>query len=176
MAIRRWISFLPLLLSMGALADPLMPAENFIPQSREDVLLSPEEMRLIENFRKDTHGYASARLFLANMGALRSDVVDVEVGGKSQRFYARERSSVTQDPVTQAITKHAPDYVGPNAFYFWSGTTSRPPKGRATARFSWSDHGLSGQFVIDGAMYSIGTLGRFHVLLVHAFAGAVRPV
>ena len=168
MAIRGWISLLPLLLSMGALADPLMPAENFIPQSREDVLLSPEEMRLIDNFRKDTHAYASARLFLANMGALRSEVVDVEVDGKSQRFYARERSSMTQDPATQAITRHAPDYVGPNAFYFWSGTTSRPPKGRATAQFSWSDHGLSGQFVVDGAMYSIGTLGRFHVLLVHA--------
>ena len=164
----RRVCLLPLLWSMSALAEPLMPAENFIAQSEEASLLTQEEIRQIEGYRKDTYGYKAAKLFRANMEALRSEVVDVDIGDKSQRYFARERSSVTQDPVTQVITKHAPDYVGPDAFYFWSGTTSRPPKGRSTARFSWSKYGLSGQFVIDGVMYGIGTVGRFHVLLFHA--------
>jgi hypothetical protein len=168
--VRDWISVLPLWLSMGALAEPLMRAENFIPQTREDVLLAPEELRQIENYRKDTNSYTSARLFLANMGALRSDVVDVEIEGKSQRYVAWKRSGVTQDPTTQKLTEHGPDYAGADGFFSWIGSTSLPAKGRPTAHFSWGggDHGLSGQFVVDGVMYSIGTLGRFHVLLFPA--------
>ena len=172
-----WIAALPLLLSASALAEPLMPAENFIPESREALLLTPEELRQIEIYRKDTYSYASAKLFRANMGALRSDVVDVEVAGKSQRYFARERDSVTQDPTTQAVTRHGPDYVGAMV-YFWSGTTSRPPKGRTTAHFSWgagNDHSLAGQFVIDSVMYSIATVGRFHVLLSDAHPLSAIP-
>jgi hypothetical protein len=169
--IRDWVLLLPLLLPMGSVAEPLMSAESFVPQPREDVLLSPEESRLIENFRKDTYSYTAARLFLANMEALHSDVVDVEIGGKSQRYFAWKRSGVTQDPTTQKITERGPDYAGADGFFLWTGSTSLPARGRPTAQFSWggfSDHGLSGQFVIDGVMYSIGTLGRFHVLLFHA--------
>jgi hypothetical protein len=167
-----WISALTLLLSVSALAGQLMPAKNFIPQSREALLLTPEELRQVEGYRKDG-SYASVRLFLANMGALRSDVIDVMIGGKSQRYFAWERYGITQNPTTQEITRHGPDY--PGADQIWSGSTSLPAKGRATAQFSWggmsgpgllSDHGLSAQFVVDGKMYTIGTLGRFHVLLV----------
>jgi hypothetical protein len=80
---------------------------------------------------------------------------------------------VTQDRTTQKLTEHGPDSTGADAFFAWIGSTSLPAKGRPTAQFSWggtllSDHGLSGQFVIDDVMYSIGTLGRFHVLLFHA--------
>jgi hypothetical protein len=162
---------------MSALAEPLMPAENFIPQSREASLLIPEELRQIENYRKDTNSYASAKLFRANMNALRSDVVDVEIEGRSQRYFAWERFSVTQDPKTQEITRHGLEYVGAEV-YLWTGSTSLPARGRPTALFTWgglNDSGLSGQFVVDGVMYSIGTVGRFHVLLFHAHPLSAIP-
>jgi hypothetical protein len=93
--------------------------------------------------------------------------VDVEVEGKSQRFFAWKRMSLTQDPVTLVVTLHGPDHVGATG-YFWTGSTSRIARGRPTAQFSWggsTDSGISGQFVVRGEMYTIGTLGRFHVLL-----------
>lgn len=172
-----WISALALFLSTGAFAAPLMPKESFIPPSREASLLTPEELRLLENYRKDPARYRSARLFRANMAALLSEVVDVEIDGKSQRYLAWARYSVSQDPSTQQVTRHPPGYAGALS-NFWTGSTSLPARGRPTAQFVWGipdDGGLSGQFVVDRAMYTIGTIGRFHVLVADAHPLSAIP-
>src|SRR5206468_13136142 len=69
------------------------------------------------------------------------------------------------------------DYVGADV-YLWTGSTSLPARGRPTAQFTWggpNDPGLSGQFVVDGVMYTIGTVGRFHVLLLDAHPLSAIP-
>jgi hypothetical protein len=175
--LRDSICLLPVLLSLGALGEPLMPPENFIPQASEASLLNAEELRRIDIYRKDTNSYRSAKLFRANLDALRSDIVDVEVEGKSRRYFAWERFAVTQDPKTQQITRHTADYVRADG-YLWTGSTTLPARGRPTAQFSWggpNDPMLSGQFVVDGVMYTINTVGRFHVLLVDAHPLSAIP-
>jgi hypothetical protein len=171
-----WIASCALLFSVGCAAAPLIPPASFIPQSREAALLTPSELSQIKGYRTDSN-YRSARLFRANLAALRSDLVEVETGGKSQKYVAWERFSVTQNPTTHALTRHGADYWGPG-IYFWTGSTSLPARGRPMARFTWggpNDDDLSGQFILDGVMYTIGTLGRFHVLLVTAFQPGAIP-
>jgi hypothetical protein len=162
-----WLAILIVTVSpFASLAAPLMPPGSFVDSSREAALLTSEERQLIAGYR-DGNSYSSARLFRANMTALRADEIEVEINGKSQRYVAWDRSSSTQDPVTHAIARQRSDYAGP-AIHFWTGSTSLPAKGRPTARFAWAEPGsrmFSGQFVVDGAMYTISTVGRFQVLL-----------
>ena len=152
----------------GVFAEPLMPADSFIPRSFEASLLTPAELREVANYRADQN-YSSAEIFRENLKALGSNIVEVQVKGTLYSFRAWDRFSVAQDPKTDAWVRRSPDYV--KAFAnFWTGGASLTARGLPSATFTWTAPGyggFSGEFLVDGVLHSIKNVGRFSVLLVH---------
>jgi hypothetical protein len=136
----------------GAPGYPLWEASDLVPRSREQLLLSRQEQDAIAGYRRDT-SYVSANLFMANIAALNSNVISVNLEGKSFRIVGSRLGSVEKES--------------------WQWTeggkalSERPAIVLSWARSptSSNDFSMSGQIAVDGKLYEIATLGRFQVLL-----------
>jgi hypothetical protein len=137
----------------GAAGYPLWEASDIVPRSREQLLLSRREEEAIAAYRRSA-SYVSAHLFLANIAALNSNVISVNIGGKTYRIVGSRLGSME------------------NGNWLWTEGGRPLSEGPATV-VSWtqsakssSDFSLSGQVVAEGKVYEIATLGRFQVLLL----------
>ena len=136
----------------GAPGYPLWEASDVIPPSRELLLLSRREQEAIDAYRRDT-SYVSANLFLANVEALNSNVIAVNVDGKTYRVVGSKIGSTEKGT------------------WVWT-EGGKPLSERPTTVLSWipsatssDEFSMSGQVVLDGKLYEIATIGRFQVLL-----------
>ena len=135
----------------GARGHPLWEASDLVSRSREEMLLSRQEQDAIDAYRRDTSN-VSATLFLANIEALNSNVISVNIDGKTYRMVGSGLGSMEKEWLWTEGGKALPE--PPAAVFSWARSETSSDK------FS-----LSGRVVADGKLYEIAMLGRFQVLL-----------
>ena len=135
----------------GAPGYPLWEASDLVPRAREPLLLSRQEQEAIGAYRRDT-SYVSANFLLANVEALNSNVISVNIGGRTYRIVGSGVGSMEREWLWTEGGK--PLSERPATVFAWTRSTTSSDK------FS-----LSGQVVADGKSCEIATLGRFQVLL-----------